>query len=299
MHGHYWTIIPHLLDRWNAPTTPGVPWSTQVADERFGSIRLTGWLDEVEDADAIVILVHGMCSTAEVSYIVKAGQEARLQGLSSLRVNLRGADRCGEDIYHAGLTEDLVATIASPQVQKYQKIYVLGFSLGGHVTMSYALQPGPKVRGIAAICAPIDLHTSCIHIDKVRQHVYRRHLLQGLRECTDAVQKKRGVPLSHVDIESISTMREWDSRVVAPRFGFRNATDYYNQVSIAPKLSQMAVPALLVFAEKDPMVSAKDVHPSLGSLNSDTVVRWVEGGHVFFPKKAGAVCDAVDWLTLL
>ncbi|MBL4633891.1 MAG: alpha/beta fold hydrolase [Kofleriaceae bacterium] len=297
MHGHFWTIAPHFVDTVFTPKTPGISWTTTVSDSRYSSVELSGFLDEVEGANAIVLIVHGMCSTAEVPYVIMAGRDARKVGLSSLRLNLRGADRCGQDIYHAGLVEDIEATIASAEVQKYETVYVLGFSLGGHVAMRYGLNPGPKVRRIVSLCAPLDLSASCQHIDKLRQRVYRRHLMTGLKECARASELHREMELSHVGIESIRTMREWDSRVVAPRFGFRNAEDYYQQMSMGPRLADMRVPALLVFAEKDPMVAAQHIRPSLRGINDQTEVRWLSGGHVCFPAKLKAVESAMHWLT--
>lgn len=297
MHGHFWTIAPHIVDSVFSPQSAGEVWATSLVDQRYSTITLTGFIDEVEGANSIVIIVHGMCSTAEVSYVVKAGHDARRAGLSSLRLNLRGADRCGQDIYHAGLTCDIEAAVASPEVQKYDNVYVLGFSLGGHVTMRYAMAPGPKVRRIASLCAPLDLSASCQHIDRLRQRVYRRHLLTGLKECARANESHREVELSHVGIESIAKMREWDTRVVAPRFGFRNAEHYYREMSMGPRLAEMRVPALLIFAEKDPMVAAQHIRPSLQGINDDTEVRWLAGGHVCFPAKLKAVKNAMDWLS--
>lgn len=297
MHGHFWTIAPHLVESVFRPKpSAGQAWTTDLVDQRY-TVTLTGFLDEIEGADSIVIIVHGMCSTAQVPYVVKAGHDANHAGLSALRLNLRGAARCGQDIYHAGLTSDIAAAVASPEVQKYKNVYVLGFSLGGHVTMRYAMEPGPKVRRIASLCAPLDLSVSCHHIDRLRQRVYLWHLMTGLKECARATESHREVKLTHVGIESISKMREWDTRVVAPRFGFRNAEDYYQQMSMGPALKQMSVPALLIYAEKDPMVAAQHILPSLEEINDDTEVRWLAGGHVCFPAKLGAVKSAMNWLS--
>jgi predicted alpha/beta-fold hydrolase len=296
MRGHFWTVLPHLVDRVRPPSAEGRPWSTQLPDDRFGSVRLSGYLDEVPDARAIVIIVHGMGSSAEVSYVVRAAKVARAQGFSVLRLNLRGAQSSGEDIYYAGLVGDLQAAIESPEVRRYQDVHVIGFSLGGHMVMRYALDPDPQVRSVASICAPVDLQASCRHIDARRRTVYRRHLLTGLRESAQAVESRRGVRLSKKHLESIRSIREWDNQVVAPRFGYRDADDYYNQVSVGPHLGQLALPSLLVFAEQDPMVAARDIRPSLRTLPAYTEVRWLRGGHVYFPDSRRVLDEVVRWL---
>lgn len=72
----------------------------------------------------------------------RAARVAEAAGLDSLRLNLRGADRMGEDGYHAGLTADLAAALASPELADYRSVGVLGFSLGGHPAFSPRLDLG-------------------------------------------------------------------------------------------------------------------------------------------------------------
>ncbi len=293
MRGHLWTVLPNLLDRWRAPRGGGVEWSTQVADERFGSIRISGILDEVLEARALVIVVHGMGSSAEASYVVRTANAARARGLSVLRLNLRGAMQSGEDIYNAGLVEDLKAAVDSPEFRHYESIHAIGFSLGGHMVLRYALDPDPRVRSVVAVCSPLNLRTSRDHIDLLPQTVYRRHLLAGLRSGASAVELRRGVSLAGKDLAAIRSIGEWDEKVVAPRFGFRDASHYYDQASVGPYMSDLAVPSLLVFADRDPMVTPRDVRPSLGALPAHSRVRWFAGGHVYFHKNNSRVLNEI------
>jgi predicted alpha/beta-fold hydrolase len=296
MRGHLWTVLPHLVDRVIVPVARGKAWSTTLEDERFGSICISGVLDEIPGARGLVIIVHGMGSSAEVSYVVRAANAARSRGLAVLRLNLRGALQSGEDIYYAGLVEDLKAAIASPEVRGYDELYILGFSLGGHMVMRYALHPAPRVRAVAAVCSPLDLQVSCKHIDSVQQTIYRRHLLTGLKAGASAVESRRGVRLSNTEIPDIQRIREWDDKIVAPRFGFRDADDYYRKASVGPYLGEVAVPSLLVFADSDPMVTARDVRPSLQALPSHSRVRWLAGGHVFFRDNRRVLNELFTWV---
>ena len=63
-----------------------------------------------------LLIVHGLGGSAKSPYTAKAAHAAAAAGLSSLRLNLRGADLLGEDYYHAGMTADLAAAIASPEL---------------------------------------------------------------------------------------------------------------------------------------------------------------------------------------
>lgn len=295
MRGHLWTIFPHLVDRVIAPVARGQAWSAELSDARLGTICLYGLLDVVPGSRGIAIIVHGMGSSADVSYVIRAANSARSRGLSVLRLNLRGAQRNGEDIYNAGLVDDLKAAVASVELQRYEDIYILGFSLGGHMVMRYALDPGPRVRAVAALCSPVDLRASCQHIDLPRQAVYRRHLLAGLKAGASAVESRRGLRLAPTDLLAIRTIREWDEQVVAPRFGFRDAEHYYDQASVGPALGDLAVPSLLLFAERDPMVRPKDVLPSLENLPAHAEARWLGGGHVFFPDNRRVLDEVFSW----
>ena len=82
----------------------------------------------------------------------------------------------------------------------------------------------------------------------------------------------------------IRTILEWDERVVAPRHGFTGADDYYARASVAPHLSRLTVPALLVNSTRDPMVPAATIRPSLAAPLPRLTAHLLDaGGHVGFP----------------
>jgi len=220
---------------------------------------------------------------------------ATRRGFTALRLSLRGADRLGEDFYHAGLTSDLEAALASPELSSFLRLFVVGFSLGGHVTMRLAASPPPRLTAIAAVCSPLSLSASCDYIDRRRNAVYRRHLLSGLREMYRAVADRRPVPEPPQALVGVRTLREWDDRVVAPRFGFHSAQHYYDTVSVAPLLEGLEVPSLLVAARADPMVPVSTVTPFLPTRAGALNVVWVTGGHVGFPKTAAVEDRVLDW----
>ena len=115
-------------------------------------------------------------------------------------------------------------------------------------------------------------------------------MLRGLKQIYAAVAARRAVPCPPAVARRIRTIREWDDRVVAPRWGFADAADYYRRASVAPHLAELSVPALLVAAEDDPMVPPETLRPALdglaGSGGADRLqVRWLRGaGHLGFPR---------------
>ena len=84
--------------------------------------------------------------------------------------------------------------------------------------------------------------------------------------------------------DRVATIRAWDGLVVAPRWGFASAEDYYARASAAPLLGAIRLPTWMVLAENDPMVPPQTVRPSLANVSTSTEVTWTRrGGHVGFP----------------
>lgn len=287
-HGHFWTLGPRLrsqLKPWSPPRG-SVDWSTVQVEPAGRAVRLTGSLHQPPGATELVLLVHGLGGSVESHYVVKAARAAEVAGMASLRLNLRGADGLGEDFYHAGLTADLRAALADPQLAAFERIFVLGFSLGGHLTLRLGTEEiDPRVRALAAVCAPLDLAATQPVLDGPDARFYRHYLLSNLMRSYAAVAARRPVPVALEEARKIRTFWEFDSRIVAPRHGFVDAGDYYRRASVGPRLGLLSRPALVVVSRQDPMVAAHTVAPSLERISSPLEVRWSDrGGHVGFPR---------------
>jgi uncharacterized protein len=287
--GHLWTIAPRLRHAVRPVPSPpeSRPWQTSVDDPRLGPVRLTGLLREAPGAYELVVLVHGLGGSVDSHYIPRAARAAAAAGLSSLCLNLRGADGSGEDYYHAGLTADLHAALASPELRRYRRLYAAGYSMGGHVTLRLATEPAdPRLAAVASICAPVDLARSQREIDAPALWLYRRYLLRNLGTLYAAVAARRPVPFPVERLGEIRTFRQWDDRIVAPRHGFTDTADYYARESVAPRLGALRVPALLLNSELDPMVPSRSVRPALAGASPLLTVAWLRGGgHVAFPRR--------------
>jgi len=250
-----------------------------------------------DDSDAVVVVVHGLGGAIESHYCVRAAQAIDDAGWSSLRLALRGADRSGEDFYHAGLVADLEAAFASPELARYRRLFVLGYSLGGHVSLHAAVRRSdPRLAGVAAVCAPLDLDKSATAIDRPALWVYRHHVLSGLKEIYAAVAAKRSVPTPLPRILRVKTLREWDTLTVVPRYGFASVDDYYTRMSIGPRLSALTCPTLLLPSRHDPMVPPWAFESHLRDIPEALTVRWIDdGGHVGFPEHVALESQALAW----
>jgi uncharacterized protein len=290
--GHYWTVAPtalHSLPLRSRPSAPASarPWSTWADDPKLGQVRISGALQEAPSGEerTLVVFVHGLGGDTGSYYLLAAARAASVAGFASLRLSLRGADRSGEAIYHAGLTADVHTALASPELARYTRVYLFGYSLGGHIVLRAATELlDPRVRAVAAVCPPLDLLASCQAMDEPLRLPYRHYVLNALKEHYAAVAARREVPISVAEARRIRKFREWDERIVAPWFGFASARYYYEEASVAPRLPRVARPALVVAARHDPMVPESTVRPALERHRAPVDVRWVEhGGHVGFP----------------
>lgn len=289
LSGHFWTLSGRLRALLAPPVPPpAVTWSTHLDDPATGRVRLTGLLGGPREAGCLLLLVHGLGGSVGSPYLVAAAAAAERRGLATLRLDLRGADRAGEDYHHAGLTADLAAALASPELARFPCLLLAGFSLGGHLVLRYLTEePDPRVRAGVAVCAPLDLAAGADAIDAPARWPYRRYLLNHLVEIYAAVAARRPVPVPVARARQVRRLREWDDLVVAPRFGFRDAADYYARASVGPRLAELRRPALLVAARRDPMVPAATLDGVLAARPRSLPgleLRWAErGGHVYFP----------------
>jgi predicted alpha/beta-fold hydrolase len=295
LQGNYWTLAPQVARSLSPPTTPpGVPFR-HTFEGAVGEITLSGELHVPDDALRhedlpLIIVVHGLGGSIESGYTKDAAWAAIGAGAACLRINLRGASRNGDDIYHAGLREDLDQLLRAKALARFQRIHILGYSLGGHLTLCFAADPSDRrVQSFGAICPPLLLAPGIAHIDRKRYAPYRRHVLKGLKEIFAAYATRgRPLPCAPSLAAGAKTLREWDTRVVAPHFGFDSAEHYWESQSAGRTLRDITRPTLIVTAEFDPMVpypsAAQLLNAQSGDDSAVTCVVLRQGGHVGFPR---------------
>lgn len=248
-------------------------------------MRLSGLLALHPEPRGLVLVVHGMGGRPTSHYMARAANAAWRHGFSTLRLALRGADRQGEDFYHAGLTADLRAALLSPAVAPLGPFFVLGYSLGGHVSLKFAAEGAlPGVRAVAAVSPPLDLVTTAHALDHEVSPVYRHYLLGGLKSIYRQVARKRPVPSSVWSVLRARTVRQWDERAVCPRHGFESPDAYYAGESVAPRLGQIGIPTLVIASDRDPLVPVRTTRATLRHRHEGIDYREIAaGGHAGFP----------------
>lgn len=273
-----------------------------LVDQSVGPVELTGELLS-RNSKALLIVVHGLGGSLDSGYMRATVSDAAQIDADILLMNLRGADRRGYDFNHAGLVADLDGVLSHPRFAQLERIYVLGYSLGGHLALSYAaIRPDSRLRSVAAISSPLDLSLSADAFDQRVLPIYRRHVMESLYQIYTCSYQRNPSGILPYDARKITKIREWDEKVIAPRHGFRSAAHYYEEVSVGPRLGGLRVPALYVGALHDPMVPPAAAVASAPALRTVWVSR---GGHLGFPHDLdlglpgplGLVPQVLRWLT--
>lgn len=267
---------------------------------------MTGRLSGDPEAKTLLILVHGLGGSAISTYMQTGAAAIEREDLLCLRLNMRGADRSGVGIYHAGLYDEIRAAIADPLFVNIERVYVFGYSMGGHTAMRLAaLDPPPKLKGVASFCSPVDLAAGCLAIDEPAKSVYRRHVLKGLKEIYTAMASRpRALPAPLEEVIRIDRIRDWDELVITREFGFESPEDYWLSVGVGPHLPQIEIPALSVLTRHDPMVLKGTLMPYLDAAPNIRTICLADGGHVGFPSnldlglgmEGPLEVQALDWL---
>jgi predicted alpha/beta-fold hydrolase len=210
-------------------------------------------------------------------------EAAERLGVTCLLLNCRGADRLGTDIYHSGLSQDISEALSSPALKDAKAIDLFGYSIGGHIALRYVTREvDSRVRRVAAIGSPLDLHAAADDFDGAPFNVYRGHVLDALKEIYTAAYQRRPRGIEPVVARKIDKIRDWDELIVAPRFGFGSGPDYYASESVSTRLAQLKRDALYIGAVCDPMVQMKSVLPFVDAPRLKVV--WDErAGHLGFP----------------
>ena len=287
LSGHLWTILPAvqsgLLSSYRFPDAQ--PFATVVHDPVAGDVQLNGLYVDQSESDTLVVVIHGLGGDAASSYVQDAARAVVQHGFSVLCLSMRGADGSGEDIFHGGLTEDIRAALASPELARYKRVFLIGFSVGGHLALKAALDHvNDRLTAVAAVCPPLDLDLATIAFDQPSCLLYRRHVFSHVNQRYERAAARRKFLTPASVVRKARFCRERDALTVVPRFGFRNPEDYYERESVAGRIHELEIPSLLVAADNDPIIPAHTLRPAISKASGALTVRWVDrGGHVFFP----------------
>ncbi len=280
-NGHVQTLFPALFRR--VPTLTRRRERITTPDGDFLDLD---W-SEPAASERLVILSHGLEGESRNACIQGMAAAFHRAGWDALAWNLRG---CSDEpnrllrSYHSGATEDLACVIRHVPA-RYRQIALVGFSLGGNLTLKYLGEApdfvDPRICGAVAFSVPCDLASSALALESPMNRIYMRHFLRTLEK---KIHRKAASFPGRVDpsaVRTMSTFREFDGTFTAPMNGFASADDYWQRASSRQFLPRISVPTLLVNALNDPFLPL-ECFPSIEAEAS-------RGFHLETPESGGHV----------
>lgn len=288
-NGHMQTIIPALFR-----SSISLPFERERVSTPDGDFLDLDWLRK--GCNRLVIISHGLEGNSQRPYMLGMAQYFFLKNFDVLNWNFRG---CSEELnlkpifYHSGATYDL-DTVVDHASKNYSEIFLIGFSLGGNLTLKYLgedRERNLKIKKGVAISVPLHLESSCNKISSSENILYSKRFLSTLKE---KVIKKSLIFPEEIPVGTlrrIKTLQDFDNHFTGPIHGFKDAHDYYEQNSALYFLNQIQIPTLILNAQNDPFLS-EQCFPISQARKLKQV--WMEfpkyGGHVgFSPRKSADI----------
>ncbi len=280
-NAHLQTIYPSLFRKVN------VNWSRERITTPDNDFLDIDWLKQ--DSKKLVIISHGLEGNSRRAYVNGMANVFYKNGFDVLAWNYRG---CSEEInrqlrfYHSGATDDLNHVVQFALSHQYAEINLIGFSLGGNLTLKYLGEQGNSISQVlkkaAAFSVPLHLHSSCIQLAKPSNWIYSQRFLKSLKK--KVIAKANLYPeLDTKNLKNVTTLLEFDDQYTAPLHGFKDAIDYYTRSSSIHFLSKIKTPTLIVNALNDPFLS-RECYPLNDLKNHAHIIFETtnEGGHCGF-----------------
>ncbi len=283
-NGHAETIIPSVLRK-----IEGVQYERERLELLDGDFLDLDWIKNKNDQ--LVIISHGLEGSSDRHYVKGMADYFSQHQWDALAWNCRSCS--GEmnrlpRFYHHGDAQDLKAVIDHAiENKKYSRIVLIGFSMGGSMTLRY-LGENPDVvpdtvKGAVTFSVPCDLVSSVNELNKSSRSFYRDRFLKKLGKKIEIKSKVFPDLITHEGFEQIKSFHAFDTRYTAPLHHFKDADDFYVRGSCKPFLSTIQMPTLIVNAANDPFLTApcypKEIAASSAFLYLEIPKR---GGHVGF-----------------
>jgi len=261
-NGHMQTIVGNFLPR--PAFRLAVDSETVEVDPADGSCVLCHchWQpEEVRAARLTVVLVHGLEGSADSRYIQGIAARAWAAGCSVVRMNMRtcgGTETLTPTLYHSGLSGD-VSVVVRHYSEQYglQRVALAGYSMGGNLVLKLAGEWGnrPPLCAVAAVCPAIDLAPGADALHEPLNRAYEwRFLVSLLSRYSRKAKLFPDIYATRKVIGPVRSIREFDNKIVARYWGFRDADDYYHRAASARVVDKIVVPTLILHAQDDPFI---------------------------------------------
>jgi predicted alpha/beta-fold hydrolase len=247
-----------------------------------------------------LLALHGLNGSSDAHYMRGLAAKAYAQGMNVVRLNQRncgGTEHLAPGLFHSGLTTDAARVVHElASVDGLPAIAVAGYSLGGNLALKLAGEYGAhapaQLVAVAAVSPIIEIEECTRALERRENFLYEWNFVRDLKRRMRTKARLQPGAFDLAVLATIRTVREFDERVTAPHFGFRNASDYYDRASAMRVVDRIRVPTLIITAEDDPFVPSQAFRDPKVTSNPHIDLRLCEhGGHCGFVGERSGMDD--------
>lgn len=287
-NGHFSTIYSSKLRK---------PPKVQQSRERIvlpdGDFMDLDWSYATKESYQLVILLHGLEGNAQRTYMKGIASHLNIKGWDTVAINFRGCSGEPNRLYKsytAGATDDLEVVINHIlEKDKYDKIMLNGFSLGGNLMLKYLGERNliPKeIKKAVAVSTPLSLEHSLEELNKRHNMIYSQFFLLSLKKKLKEKSQMFPDDLHPEDHKKIKSLLDFDTIYTSKAHGFVDAYDYYRKNSSLQFLPEINIPTLILNAQNDSFLSPSCYPVDLAEKQSNIFLEIPKyGGHVGFYDK--------------
>lgn len=249
------------------------------------------WHPATLPSDRLVIISHGLEGHSKRPYVLGMARAANSVGVDALAWSCRGCSGVPNALprlYHCGVDDDLGAVVDhAVATGRYKHITLVGFSMGGNITLLYLGRRRehvpPQVTNFAAVATPCDLNDSISTFERPAGLPYTLYFLRSLRKKIHMKAKQLPDHFDTRPLSRITSLRAYDDAYTAPLHGFDGAVDYWTRSSSRQYIPYIDRPGLILNALDDPFLTGGCFpYQEVAENPHVELITPAHGGHVGF-----------------
>lgn len=288
LNGHLQTVAPFLSDKRENDL-----YDTERLELPDGDFLDIDWMKK-DTSNELMILTHGVEGNSRSYYIKEVAKYFSKRGWEIAAWNLRGCSREVNRLlqgYHAGETEDLSQVITHCTHKKeYTKIVLVGFSIGGSITLKWlgSNQIQNQVDAAITFSVPCDAKDCIAQLSRPINRAYEQKFLTKLKNKLGKKMNQYPEAITLEKLDAVKTLAQFNEYFTAPIHGFANVDELYASGNCLADLRSITVPTLLVNAKNDPILGKK-CYPIKEAESNPLFFLEIpkHGGHTGFSKSRG------------
>ena len=263
----------------------------------IGSTIAMDWHTHPTAGQPILLILHGLTGGSDNEYIRWMTQYATEKfHLCCVVSHARGCGRSqltSPRSFCAAHTNDLRVSLKYLRsiVGSDTPIFAVGYSLGAGILTKYLGEENNQcsLEGAIICCASFNMLLSTANMEQwLHSRTYNRRLTNNLIRYIQQhehhfLHEESDLRLNLPQAYQARTVRDFDTRVIIPQYGFRDVEHYYEEASSHQWLKHIRVPTLILSAIDDPICPIEGL-PNEDILQNPAIIaiKTLEGGHVSY-----------------